>query len=573
MMLTAERSARFRSFRLGFALVLLIAALAGAAMSFVLAATAVCAGECVAWHGASRIAWSVVVGSALLLALLGTGGVLRRRGRDTKVFSVAAGVALAAVATVVVSWGVWRLVGDALDAVPVMSAVPLAAAAAIALIIGAISVIVWHGGAEPGDHHFTESTAIGGVVALVVAAGLGGSTWYLGADSRYVESTTTSGVAVPAPPTALGTKRFAMRIADRSASVSIPLATVVAAGAGFVVQTDSAVTTYKSAGVQRWQYRRDGAIGSVATYDAGRTVVASLWGSGVRFPALIGLDALTGRTRWLRADPVLAAAFGGPSAGPAAHLISGRGSSWTGFDPGSGGRLWQIPNPLRCMADSALTVNTDAVFAAVESCASGGISRFRVVAVEPGTGEILLDKTLPVSTATAEIDRVSTSRAGTSGLVLHVATKTGHIDDLFVNARTGDTAPLGDGREPLQVFDTGPGGDGAFLVSRGGWPDETVSIHNADGSLRCSLPPGQGPYSERLYTVKPVTVAWLGDQIAFYAPAHDGWLRAAMRTDCAVVSTFPLAAPKVWQVVGAPGVTLVVRTDVDGTYLDGYGPA
>jgi hypothetical protein len=58
---------------------------------------------------------------------------------------------------------------------------------------------------------------------------------------------------------------------------------------------------------------------------------------------------------------------------------------------------------------------------------------------------------------------------------------------------------------------------------------------------------------------------------AYAARGDDGWFRAAVRADFAVVAECALAAEKVWQMVGGPRLILVVHTDHDRTYPDGYG--
>jgi hypothetical protein len=310
-------------------------------------------------------------------------------------------------------------VHSASEALPVMSAVPVVTAAAATFVAGALGAIVWHGGAEDGDRHIALSTAAGGGVALVLVVALLGTAWFFGDDDRYVHATTAQAAAVPAVPATIGKRYFSMRVADGSMDLT-PTATVAPAGPGFVVKADRQVTAYDSAGHERWHFRREAPawMSLVGSYDQGRVVVLNLFnpeGPSVDYPLMLGLDGQTGRQLWFRADPTLSAAVDRHIAGLLPHLVTAQADSWTGFDPATGAKAWQIPNPMRCAFQKRLTVDTEAALAGIDICSNGNTSRFRLVSVDPAMGAIVVDKSLDLTAETDDIDSVRICPAGTSG--------------------------------------------------------------------------------------------------------------------------------------------------------------
>ena len=569
---------------LGFGVTALVAAVGVGEYGALVASRPNCVGGCSLSIVGTTSAWAA---AAVAAGLLFTVWWIRRASDDDVRYwrvDVLRGLVWAALAVLIVSTliaKVWSVLGNAMDLAPATMQLSMATVAAGLAIVGMIAVSIGAGVLARSHRGALPRAVIAGCVAGVVfSAALSAVGWRIGDDRWYVDASTAADAPVPAMPAQLGKLRFHLQLSDTSPAVSgAPRVSVLQAGAGFVLwdANADALLAYDSSGGERWHYRRTGPgsvhIGGVRVYDEGRTLVLvtlpSMLPKGSN-PTLIAIDAVTGRQLWSASSDALTAAVGysrNGDSGSSQHFVAREAQSWTGFNPRTGQPIWQVPNPVRCDEYSGYW-DTASRLVAVESCSTDRLLNYRMVTVDPATGNTILNRSIlsvPVDDP-SEIQRYYPliHRVGSSGFAVSVRTPGQQDGTAYVNADTGVAVDLGRNRSPRTESDTA----GGFFVDD--YRAQTVTMYGANGLPRCAFPQDLDPTA---FNTNDAGVAWLSQQLAYPIGESDSQtaLTVADRTDCHIVASLPIPG-RVRNVSAAAGVTVVLYTDETGVFLNGYAP-
>ena len=405
---------------------------------------------------------------------------------------------------------------------------------------------------------------IGVLMAVVVAGCATVSAARAGDDSKFVDATTASAAEIPPSPDRLGQRAFTLRISSDSKTGRENLRwRVEKAGAGFVTLGDGRVTAYGSDGVERWHYQRNGPGGfgaaDIAVFDGGETVVVNHYGS-----VLVGLDAMTGRELWRSSDTDLVGAFSDSQrwTSRTTYLLSTdkKRTKWTRYDTRTGKPMWTVPAPsTECDGwDGGRSVIPVSAY----RCIADNIATVRIVDVDPQTGQIRWKSTLSddvtfdgVRPPAKQVD-VGSEKAGRDGALVDVRDRREYRSTVttYVNTINHQIQDLGG-----KVYLYWTHDDSEEFLASGPWPSQDFRLRGPDGQARCSFP--EKPRANLLAAQAVI----LGQQVVF----ADKELKVFNRNDCAPVATLP-TPEYTRQIVAAPGVVLVVRTDATGTYVDGY---
>lgn len=394
---------------------------------------------------------------------------------------------------------------------------------------------------------------------------------------RVVDATTAAPTGIPAIPPVLGDKQFQLKLSNSKEQPK-----VVAAGPGFAVVVDNALTSYGADGSERWHYRpTDTAITDIHVYDGGAVLIAAVDDRDT----LLAFDANTGRQLWSAQTKDLRAAFAGyenpepewdrtPTPLPSRFLAQSTGTQMIGFDPRSGEQIWQ--QSMGC-ADSGYTptqmvclnVFGDHVRAVVVDAATGARTAEWSASI-PGAGR--------PETWTFLNPAVVGSAAGVA-MTFWFSARSGEkfpSPVVYLNTTSGTSVPLADDGAVI----TGGDPQGAMLVSP--LPGRSVpatALHGPDGAQRCVFSPDtvsdkSGYYDADTHDNR---TAWLHEQIV--RVVHRGTERVPEQSlgvfdrNCRHLAALPLPADtEITTIVPAPGVTIVVRNDNNGTHIDGYTP-
>lgn len=414
-------------------------------------------------------------------------------------------------------------------------------------------------------------------VALVVAtAGSAVAVWAglrAGDDDRFVDATRAAEVPVPAVPATLGEQVFSMKVSDRddfdsSRGTDV---SVGAAGAGFVTLHDGTLTAYDAAGAPRWHFRRTGPgearVTDANVYDQGRTVILRIGGRIDRrdAPALVALDAMTGEQLWTSTDTSRVEAFGSGGnsnmwptewSWPVRYLVARGEDRWVSFDPRTGAELWDIPRPSICEGEvftSQVVEGTTAILLLTQ-CSNEGLFSVAASRLDPRTGAIT--GSVPVVERVAPVaDRryldLRFVPAGDEGAVYSVQSGSGEARGHVTAA--GKVTPT-DIASSSVTRNVGVTND--FVA---GW-----TIFDSSGVQRCRI---AGEVSEEPNFAS--SVGWLGEDLVIAVDAEPV-LRSYDRQTCAPTRAMEQPWGSVHGIGVAPGVFLVMRTDREGTHLDGY---
>lgn len=451
----------------------------------------------------------------------------------------------------------------------------MATAGAVLTAAGALSLVV----RQPPRW---TSTAVGSVVAVVLAIALTVTAFHFGDDSRFVDSTTASPTSTPPVPSTFGQQRFSVQISDQTARDMLAGQTsdvqLAVAGTGFVVAHQGRLTAYDSAGHERWHYHRTGpgdiAVSDFRVFDEGRTVILRVGGP------LVALDATTGVTLWSATDADLSAAYDSPRglSGAPGFFIARDEHRWVAFDLRTAKPLWSRDTSAACGGKSFPGPMIDAASRVVEFrwCFADQDLTVDLNVIDPQTGEStlhqqVLNTALPPDWHTGD-DDIHTTRAGADGVAFAVYRRQGPPTQKLLDARSGQIVDL-----TGSVWSSTDAA-GEFLVDTRtpGSSDADVALYGPQGTPKCRLPESLSPRDDSA-NFGPLSV-WLDKQIVIENLVGVGQrqdierrLQLFDRTSCGLVGEVPTAVGSDdYAMLAAPGAVLVLRADDSGTYVDGY---
>jgi hypothetical protein len=522
---------------------------------------------------------SVVIVAAVLIGVSAYAWSRRSRASDHAIRALAT---LAVLYFAAISFGLRPFYHLVMQNYPVTPAVPLVVVAWLLALVGVVALLV----AAP----FAELTrkavpvVVGGVVVGVVAALVPAVRAVSAGDDRhYVDATVAPTVDVPAQPTALGQRRFSVKVSDwRGNRASTPDVQVAPAGAGFVVFHKGQVTGYGSNGKERWHYRRTGpgqvSVFGLRVFDEGRTVVAAVHaGPTGAAGVLVGLDAVTGRELWSRQWTLENSDESAFSPGWNRHgigdyesspsLIAKRSvnkSAWTRIDTRTGKPMWTVDAPWSndCWGRVA---DTQSQIATATACSGGGKVKIGVVVQDPTSGQQVWQTTFSNAIPDRPDNRLDlrVTPVGLEGVVVTYGAADAPTTRTYVNVVSHVVLDLG----PHDSAEASPEQGDVFVVEHSHQPTGAdFGLYGMDGLQRCALTPGLrlrndlvGDYALYLPLANDI-VAYDSDGPTF---------RTFDKYTCAALATQPASSAVDW-LATAPGVILVERIETDGTYVDGY---
>lgn len=456
---------------------------------------------------------------------------------------------------------------------PVTERIPAAVTAWWLLGVGAGAACVGAFAVRHLSRRMLLATALGMVIAVGGALVATRHALHAGDDSLRLDVTTATAAPVPPPPQRLGLRAFTIRISSStdlksSAGHSRPWS-VEAAGAGFVTFGDGLIAAYGPDGTERWHYRRTNfSVSQIGVFDDGKTVIADY------YYFLVGLDAVTGTQLWTSTDPKLVKAFnGGGFRKPDRTLLfeDADAKTWTGFDTRTGTEAWTIKEPVFDCPNGGCRGSRRPPGIAFACNTSSGVDVLFAL-IDMRTGQRTWEN--PV------LQNVSRDSLNPQ-LVDAAAVPIGHagryaVETLLGGTKFAPTAFVDPAKKESRIVDWAaefvlPTLDQSdeFLTNESTAGHPRVGIRDAQGNLRCMLPDEPGirsmDDSQRFAVI-------LGDEIVYdTSEPYDarGNLVTVRRTDCSAVGAMP-AQDKTRDLVAAPGVTLLVRTNQSGTYVDGY---
>jgi hypothetical protein len=381
-----------------------------------------------------------------------------------------------------------------------------------------------------------------------------------GHDDRPVDATKSAPTEVPAIPSVLGDRRFEVTVSGRPDAQPH----VVPAGPGFAVVVDDNLTAYGADGVERWHYRpADTAIDDVHVYDDGTVLIAALSDS------LIAFDANTGQQLWTSQNEDLRGAFDGyqnsteqkPHPSLPRLLAQSKGTVMMGFDLRTGVETWR--HSRGCFKTAYTPTQL--------LCLNMWGDHARVTVVDAATGSAGVDVRVPIpgagrpETWTFIAEDVDSTGVGVA-MTFWISSSDEQDPSplVYLNTTSRASVPLG------ETSATGGDPRGDLLVTSPG--GGTVALHDAAGALRCIISPDATPVDGEFEAT-----AWLTDQIIAVINGGKGFdlepSLVVFDRGCRSLSTQPVpAGTDISEIVPAPGATLIVRSDGDGTHIDGYSP-
>lgn len=465
--------------------------------------------------------------------------------------------------------------------------------AAMAWVLAAVGSVAAALVVAPLSRFRRSTFAITLVVSLVLAGvGSAGAVWWSlrsGDDSRFVEATHAADVSVPDVPAVSGERAFSRKVSDRNEVETArdgSAVMIAAAGPGFVLLHDGTLTAYDSEGEQRWHYRRTGPddvrINDANVYDDSRTVIVRI-GRGPdddATSALVALDAMTGTQLWASTDALRLHAFGlesnmwplSPSPMPARFLIARGQERWTAFDPRTGTELWSTEYPRYCGQPDAHLANAvfeaaSAVIVFTQCSVDGYAVTVAASVIDPQTGrqtvtQPIADRLRPRESGREHLD-VSLVAAG-NGVVYSITAESGDVIGYF--SADGDVAHPSLARYSL-VGSNDPDRDFLAVVSG---TDGVHAVFGSDARWRCRVP------SEPDQSISNRDLTWLRDEFVVLMSTmtadheFNQVLQSFDRDSCAPAARVELPWESVRGMGAVPGLLLVLRTDDEGTFLDGY---
>lgn len=445
-----------------------------------------------------------------------------------------------------------------------LSAWRMALIGVVALIVGSFAV------SRLSDRGWRVPAVAGVVLGLVVSASATMPAIRAGDDHRFVDASVSAPPSTDVPlPAALGAKRFTLKVSDWTNWDRIehngwyvePIA------GGFVTYGNGRVTAYGPDSTERWHYSRRGPGESVVTslrvFDAGQTVVI---GIGSYPSVLVGLDAPTGRQMWWSSDRTLVDTYRHVSnhrrPPGQAYLVDEDPDAltWTRFDARTGTALWTAPIPVTgCQFRS----DSDArLLQVVDRCPDGHGMDVQFAVADPNDGTTAWQATvlrgLPYSQQDFKTHRAMlyTLEAGDDATIITLAPKGGPDRSVFVNARLRTLSDLNDPAYPILTTD----GSDQFLTH----DNDRATLRNPDGREQCSFTNRPASATGRM---SPDGMAVILDRQVVFG-TYDA-LVSFDRDTCAQTGSIPISSRPA-ALMAAPGVTLVVRTDDTGTWVDGY---
>ncbi|MCV7295416.1 PQQ-binding-like beta-propeller repeat protein [Mycobacterium goodii] len=446
---------------------------------------------------------------------------------------------------------------------PVSSAVPVGVAAWALAGLGAIAVLIAAVATSGESLSRKPLVAVGLILGLVTGFVATSIAVKAGNDARYIALTTADPTEIPAMPTSFGARQFTIQLSDSPVIDSQTDWMLRPAGAGFVVLTRGEVVAYASNGKARWKYERtgpgDNSVNALEVFDGGRTVV--LYSEH----QTVALDAVTGQTLWAEASPPLSVNAGSlwalGSYVPRQFPISrdSRNGRWNGFDARTGQQLWTFDEPDK----SCQPAYGESARHAVGVYACEG-RRVRLMSIDPVTGTPDWDIELPgPQPAADERNSVSIRPAGTGvAVTIEESTFVVDVDNHNVSAL-----------QPGQQVAATQNSSGAFLVTLSPYPFR-YELRRMDGSVECRLPPDThvGKTMAPLTNSPDLEYVVLQDQIVLDntgGPAKvPNEIQVFDRADCARADQLPGVVTI--GLLSAPGVTLVLRVDRAGAFVDGF---
>ncbi|MGV0780927.1 hypothetical protein [Mycolicibacterium sp. XJ775] len=445
-----------------------------------------------------------------------------------------------------------------------LSAWRMALAGVVALIVGSFAL------PRLSDRSWRVPAIAGILVGLMVSASATNLAIRVGDDHRYVDASASAVPSADLPfPATLGTQRFTLKVSDWTNWDRIehngwyvePIA------GGFVTYGNGRVTAYGPDSTERWHYSRRGPGESVVTslrvFDAGQTVVL---GIGSYPSVLLGIDAPTGRRLWWSSDRTLVDTYRHVSdhrrPPGQAYLVDEDPDAltWTRFDARTGTPLWTAPIPVTgCQFRS----DSDArLLEVVDRCPGGQGMDVQFAVADPKDGTTAWQATvlrgLPYPQQDFKAHRVMlyTMEAGDGATIITIAPKGGPDRSVFVNARVQTFSHLDDPAYPILTTD----GSDQFLTH----DNDRATLRNPNGREQCSFNARPANATGRM---SPDGMAVIVDREVVFGT--DDALVSFDRNTCAQTGSIPISSRPA-ALMAAPGVTLVVRTDDTGTWVDGY---
>lgn len=445
-----------------------------------------------------------------------------------------------------------------------LSAWRLAMFGVVVLIIGSFAIPrVSHRG-------WRVPAAVGVLVGLVVSASVTTLATRAGDGRRFVDASVAAPLSTDLPLKAtLGTKRFTLKVSDWTHSDRVEHNGwyVEPITGGFVTYGSGRVTAYGPDSAERWHYSRSGPGESLATslrvFDSGKTVVV---GIGSYPSVLVGLDATTGRQLWWSSNRTLVETYRDaidhrlpPGQ---AYLVNEDPDAltWTRYDTRTGTPLWTAPVPgSRCRSwggGYALFLKS------AQRCPGRDGMDVQFAIADPDNGSTAWEATvltgLPYTADDFKSHRVAmyTSNAGADAVVISVGPDSGERRSVFVNAARQSYSDLGGRAYPILTTDS----SNEFLTD----DNDRVTLRNGEGRDRCSF--DERPASATGRTSADGMAVILDRQVVF---GTDNALVSFDRSTCAPTGSIRTSS-RAAALMAAPGVTLVVRTDGNGTWVDGY---
>lgn len=483
-----------------------------------------------------------------------------------------------------------RLYHRLMDSFPVTVTVPVVFGAVVLAAIGTVAAFGWLLASTSSVVPATRGVVWGVVVGLVLAAGCVVWAKHAGDDRRFIDSTIAGTSSVPTSQLdSAGSRRFSLKVApgtDKGSQASPDLFTT---RTGFVVHSyASGITAYDTNGAERWHYRRTGParvrVQSMRVLDLGTTVVAavrdgnSLSGS----TSLIGLDSDTGQTLWASDDVDLVAAYFERKSGNLRYLLNYAKDprTWSLFDSRTGKKVWSIPAVDGECANARADVIDRVVI--VTACPDKDSIDERFIAVDASTGhtiwespKIPLGKTDPDN---SQYTNVYVSRATNDSFFIQtkgLGLKTGSLKyvDLTRATITDFNLPGDAGWDMLSPTAASP----YLFVSVNQRQNEqwnrSIELFDTSGQRRCTLSDDvsmilQGESRPSAYDSLYFPLA---DQILAATWDKDKTQNLSLinPSDCSQKHIIPLPN-RIFDMMEAPGATLILRGSSDGIYVDGY---
>ncbi|WKG05037.1 PQQ-binding-like beta-propeller repeat protein [Mycolicibacterium sp. HK-90] len=511
----------------------------------------------------NRMALSVAVIAAVLLAAIAYSVVRGRTGRDLAATPAGAGAVAALLFIAYITPGIPGFYRRAMEGAPVTAALPAGMAAWWLCLAGAAATLLAARAFPRLERASVKLLAVGAAIAVVVAAVVTVSAFRAGDDGRYVDATTAAATDVPAAPTALGQRTFTVSVPDAfEGDRNEPNREIAAAGAGFVVYGDRRITAYGADGKERWHFARTGPGGVVVSgmrvFDDGATVVAFL------DQGLVGLDATTGERLWANADSRMMYALSEESGYnlDTPFVVYRDDRVWVRFDTRTGLPMWTVPAPHAECLYPQRTVDTRSSLVSVLQCSSDRGTDIRVLAVDPSNGETVWDHEL--FKGQADADAVATP-ANAVGVFVQFGGAGAPPGIVYVNVADKTVTPM----PQRGTGEPSPGPSDNFLFSSRDGGRQLV-LFGPDGQRRCAGPqgirgdqtrvPGQGSGLAYVSFDDGFVIADSG--------ATGGSLRAFDARACAQIAAVP--ADSVEGFVPVPGAVLVLRRDGQTLQIDGY---